>query len=131
MSSAIDKARQEYLAKHPLRNSAAVPTIDLEGNPKGMLAVPDLGDVQIIGMKLGIEYLAICHDDDKVEEWIDQVLSIAHEPGLAMILFANVFRGMNTIIAMRTGTDSSQESRDLYENIAVDGWNKHFGGDNE
>ncbi|WP_412475401.1 hypothetical protein ACK8HH_17345 [Gordonia sp. LUNF6] len=120
----IAAAREEYLAEHPLDpHENALLGHDLDGMPAGFLTMPNLGDMQIVAAKLGTEYLAICHDEDSVEEWINLVLKLAQSPELAGIMFANVLRGMNLLIGSileRAGLT------DAMTGIAVEGWTKDF-----
>ncbi|WP_204807774.1 hypothetical protein [Mycobacterium riyadhense] len=56
----IDRARRRYLAANPLRFKS-IPTVDGNtGKPTGdSWTFPNIGDIQIIGCKLGMEYLAV------------------------------------------------------------------------
>ncbi|MCF8610000.1 hypothetical protein L5G28_07475 [Gordonia sp. HY285] len=120
----IAAAREEYLADHPLDpHEKALMGHDLDGMPAGFITVPDFGHMQIVAAKLGTEYLAICHDEDSVEEWITLVLKLAQSPELAGIMFANVFRGMDLLIGSiieRAGLTNAMAG------IAVEGWGKDF-----
>lgn len=120
----IDRARQRYLAAHPPRIKS-VPAVDLaSGQPAGEpFLIPDLGDMQIIGCKLGMEYLAICHDDEAVEEWIHTAMGIVKSPELAAILFANVFRGVNSVIGNMV-EDAGARTR--MQQLAVEAWTRDF-----
>lgn len=120
----ITKAREEYLAEHPLDpHENALMGHDLDGMPAGFITMPDFGHMQVVAAKLGTEYLAICHDEDAVEEWINLVVKLAQSPELAGIMFANVFRGMNLLIGSvleRAGLTEAMAG------IAVEGWGKDF-----
>jgi hypothetical protein len=72
-----------------------------------------------------MEYLAICHDDDALEEWIHTALGIAKNPELAGILFANVFRGMNIVIANMIEWSGA---RTRMQQLAVEAWGRDFSG---
>jgi hypothetical protein len=119
----IDRARRRYLAANPLRLNC-VPTVDLaSGERSGEMTFPNIGDMNILGCKLGIEYLAICHDDEAVEEWIDTAMGIAKDPELVGILFANVFRGVNILIGnMIDGAGA----RTRMQQLAVEAWGRDF-----
>lgn len=118
----IDRARKKYLKANPLRvNELEAQTPD--GKPAPPLTFPNLGDIQIIGCKLGMEYLAICHDEDAVEEWINTCISIYREPDWAGMLFANVSRGMNIVIGEMTNRSGLREH---LQRQAVEAWNRQF-----
>jgi hypothetical protein len=123
----IDRARRRYLAANPPRINS-VPAVDATtGQPVGEpWLIPNIGDMQIIGCKLGMEYLAICHDDEAVEEWIQTALGIANDPEIVGILFANVFRGMNVLIGnMIEGAGA----RTRMQQFAVEAWSRDFSGE--
>lgn len=135
----VKKAREAYLAEHPFNpNKNALMSNDAEtGLPVGFLTLPDIGEAQVVGMKLGMEYLAICHDDELVTEWIGTVMSLAGDTELAAVMFAYVFRGMDVIVSARIGTtnlggmsaEDMDANRHIFAKIAADGWSQHFGGD--
>lgn len=119
----INQARRRYLAANPVRFNT-IPAFDHEsGQPIGEMTFPNIGDIQIIGCKLGMEYLAICHDDDAVEEWINTAIGIAKNPELAGILFANVFRGMNILLGTIIG---DADLRNEMQQFAVQAWSMDF-----
>lgn len=121
----IAQSRKRYLAEHPLRTKE-LETVSADGTPSDVKwTFPDLGDTQIIAMKLGMEYLAICHDDELVEEWISTCMSIGKDPEWMGILFANVFRGMNVVIA---GMTDRPGLREHLQRQAVEAWGMNFGG---
>ncbi|KAA1248762.1 hypothetical protein F0Q45_18760 [Mycobacterium simiae] len=119
----IAQARRRYLAANPLRINSA-PTVDIaSGKPGEPFRIPNIGDMQIIGCKLGMEYLAICHDDDAVQEWINTAMAIMKDPGLLGILFANVFRGVNVVIGnMIEGAGA----RTRMQQLAAEAWSRDF-----
>lgn len=119
----IAQARKKYLAANPLRMKS-IPAHTADGKPAGSMTFPNIGDVQIIGCKLGMEYLAICHDEDAVEEWIHTAMNIVKDPDTAGILFANVFRGMNIVIGAMTERPGLREH---LQRQAVEAWNRDFG----
>lgn len=124
-SELIAQARKKYLAEHPVRTKGLA-TVNADGSPSDVTwTFPDLGDTQIIGCKLGMEYLAICHDDEAVEEWISACMGIGKDPEWMGILFANVFRGMNTVIGAMTERPGL---RDHLQRQAVEAWGQDFGG---
>ena len=120
----IAQARKRYLAQHPLRTKE-LETVNADGSPSDVKwTFPDLGDTQVIAMKLGVEYLAICHDDDAVEEWISTCMGIGKDPEWMGILFANVFRGVNTVIGESI---SNAGLRSKMQQLALEAWQKDFG----
>ena len=121
----INQARRRYLAANPPRLNN-VPTFNLDsGQPSGQMTIPNIGDIQIIGCKLGMEYLAICHDDEAVEEWIHTALGIVKDPELAGILFANVFRGINILLGRMI---DDRGLRPRMQQLAVEAWGRDFSG---
>lgn len=123
----IAQSRRRYLAENPLRLSS-VPTMDgTTGKPTGdSWTIPNVGDVEIIGCKLGMEYLAICHDDEAVNEWIHTAMGIVKDPEMLGILFANVFRGVNVLISKFI---DDLGAREQMQKVAVDAWRRDFGED--
>lgn len=120
----IEQARNAFLQRHPFDpHQNAVMGQDADGNPAGFMTFPDMGELGILGCKLGMEYLAICHDEEAVEEWINTCLSLARSPEMAGILFANVFRGINvflgTVFADRGLTEAMAS-------VAVESWEREF-----
>ena len=119
----IDRARRRYLAANPLRVNSIPAVNATSGATAGEMTFPNIGDIQIIGCKLGMEYLAICHDDDAVNEWINTAISIAKDPEVVGILFANVFRGVNVLIGnMIEGAGASTRM----QQFAVEAWSRDF-----
>lgn len=119
----IAQARRKYLVAHPPRMN----TVDSISGTATM-TIPNIGDIQIIGCKLSMEYLAICHDEEAVEEWIQTALGIVKDPEMAGILFANVFRGFNTVIAAMTDRPGMREH---FQRQAVDAWQRDFSEESE
>jgi hypothetical protein len=121
----IAQARRRYLAENPLRITD-VPAHTLDGSPTSVtFPIPNIGDMGIIGCKLGMEYLAICHDEDAVEEWIHSAMAIAKSPEMMAVLFANVFRGVNVVIGSIIG---NQGLREQMEKMALEAWTRDFSG---
>lgn len=120
----IARARRQYLEAHPFDpEKNVIPTVNVQGESSGVIALPDLGEMGILGCKLGMEYLAVAHDEDAVEGWINDCMSLAKSPETASILFANVFRGMNTLLGSVFEDRGLQESM---ESIAVEAWERDF-----
>jgi len=119
----LAQARKKYLSANPVR-TISLPSHTADGTPGSDFTFPNLDDVGIVGCKLGMEYLAVCHDPEAVEEWIGAVMSIAKEPDHAGILFANVFRGMNTVIGEII---SNSGLRSKMQQLALEAWQKDFG----
>jgi hypothetical protein len=123
----IDRARRRYLAANPPRITS-VPAIDATtGQPVGEpFLLPNLSDMQIVGAKLGMEYLAICNDDDAVQKWIEAAMDIAKDPEILGILFANVFRGVNVVIGRMV---DGAGARTRMQQLAVEAWGRDFSGE--
>jgi hypothetical protein len=118
----LAQARKRYLAAKPVR-TMSLPSQTADGTPGPDFTFPNLDDVGVVGCKLGMEYLAICHDGDAVEEWINEVMSIAKEPDHLGIVFANVFRGVNVVIGEII---SNAGLRSKMQQMALEAWNKDF-----
>lgn len=118
----LTQARKRYLTANPVR-TMSLPSQTADGKPGSDFTFPNLDDVGVVGCKLGMEYLAICHDGDAVEEWINEVMSIAKEPDHLGIVFANVFRGVNTVIG---SIISNAGLRSKMQQLALEAWNKDF-----
>jgi hypothetical protein len=123
----LDRARRRYLAANPPRITS-VPAIDATtGQPVGEpFLLPNLSDMQILGCKLGMEYLAICNDDDAVQKWIEAAMDIAKDPEILGILFANVFRGVNVVIGRMI---DGAGARTRMQQLAVEAWGRDFSGE--
>lgn len=127
MRSDIAAAREQYFNDKPFDpKKHAIPMEDGAGMPAGFMTLPDMDELQIIGCKLGMEYLAICHNEDAVEKWINVALSITKSPELAGILFANVFRGVNVVIGKII---SNAGLRKAMQKLAVEAWQRDFDED--
>lgn len=124
MSDLIAQARKRYLAEHPVK-TLELAAVNADTGQSDPFVFPNVGDMQIIGCKLGMEFLAICHDDDAVEDWIQTVMSIAKDPQWVGLLFANVFRGMNTVVGSMTDRAGLREH---LARQAVDAWTRDFSG---
>ena len=124
MNTAIKQAREAYLEKHPFDPKAkAVMALDGNGLPEGFLTMPHLDDVQILAAKLGVEYLAICHDEESVEDWISTVASLAGSRYVSGLIYANAFRGISDLLG-----EIFQEVgvQDTMTSLAIQGWAKDF-----
>ncbi len=82
--------------------------------------------MKVIGVKLGMEYLAISGDNDAVAEWVHMVVDLTRNVELATMLFSNIFRGINTVIA-DVIADAGQEAQMRQRALAA--WNSDFTGD--
>ncbi|WP_288337889.1 hypothetical protein [uncultured Gordonia sp.] len=122
----ISRARHKYLQENPFDpDRRSVPAVNAAGEPSGVMTFPDLGELGILGCKLGMEYLAVAHDEDAVEDWIQDCVSLAKSPEVVGLLFANVFRGMNTLLGSIFADRGLQPKM---ESIAVEAWEKNFDG---
>lgn len=120
----ITRARCRYISENPLRITD-VPAYTSSGEPSNStIPIPNIGDMGIIGCKLGMEYLAICHDEDAVEDWIHAAMAIAKGPELMGVLFANVFRGFNVVVGEIIG--QTPGLREQMEKLALEAWTKNF-----
>ncbi len=117
----LAQARKRYLDAKPVR----INTIQ-SVNSESTMTVPVIGDVQIVGAKMGMEYLAICHDEEAVEEWISDALGIMKDPELAGVLFANVFRGVNVVVGEII---HNAGLRTKMHQLAIEAWQKDFDED--
>jgi hypothetical protein len=121
----IAQARRRYLAENPLRVTD-VPAHTRDGSPtSATFPIPNMDDMGVIGCKLGMEYLAICHDEEAVEDWIHNAMRIAPSPELAAVLFANVFRGVNVVIG---SIIDNKGLREQMEKMALEAWGRDFSG---
>jgi len=118
----LTQARKRYLSENPVRKKN-LESIHSDGTPGEPFVFPDLGDVQILGCKLGMEYLAICHDDDAVEEWIAAAIGTVGDPEHTGMVFANVLRGVNVVIGEII---SNAGLRSKMYQLALEAWNKDF-----
>lgn len=125
MDRNISQARESWFAKHPFdANKNAILTHDEEGTPAGFLTLPDMGDMGVIAMKYGYEFLAAVRTDDDVDEWLENVIRTAKSPDLAGIMLAHAFRGIAPIIGQIIDNDSGLA--ETMKTIAVQGWEKEF-----
>lgn len=123
----IRAARAARLATNPFdphKHSLMSHTPD--GLPGGFLTLPDLGEAQMLAMREGMDLLCRLHDDDLVEEWIGDVLTLAQDPETVGLLMVNVIRGIAPVLAARMGTDTHEHARELYRGFAFDAWMKNF-----
>jgi hypothetical protein len=97
-----------------------------DGLPGGFLTLPGLGKAQMLAMREGMDLLARLHDDDLVEEWIGDILTLAEDPETVGLLMVNVIRGIAPVLAVRMGTDTREDARELYRSFAFDAWMKNF-----
>lgn len=118
----LSQARKHYLAAHPVK-TLSLPSQTSDGTPGPDFTFPDIGDVQVIGCKMGMEYLAICHDEEAVEEWINAAISIVKEPEHLGILYANVFRGINVVLGEII---SNAGLRTKMHQLALEAWQRDF-----
>lgn len=121
----IAEAREEYFRDHPFDpHEKALMAHDENGLPSGFLTLPDMGEMSVVAAKFGMEYLAICNDEEAIDDWIMRVTTTAGGPEMAGIMFANVFRGIDQILS--TIIDRDPNFRQVLVNIAIQGWSKDF-----
>lgn len=121
----IHQARESHLKAHPFDpHKHAILGHDENGIPAGFLTLPDMGDSEVLSMKFGMEFLAICHDEEEVEAWMQRVLAVAGSADLAGIMFAHAFRGIAPIIAeVKKWVPDLQDN---WEYVCAEGWGKEF-----
>lgn len=123
----IRKARTARLNVEPFDpHEHALMSHTPDGLPGGFLTLPDLGKAQMLAMREGMDLLARLHDDDLVEEWIGDILTLAQDPETVGLLMVNVIRGIAPVLAVRMGTDTREDARELYRSFAFDAWMKNF-----
>lgn len=65
MDNRIEKAREDWFANHPFEpNKHSVLAHDEDGLPAGFFTLPDMGDMSIVSLKYGYEFLAAVRTDD-------------------------------------------------------------------
>lgn len=125
MDHDISQARESWFSKHPFdANKNAILAHDEEGVPAGFLTLPDIGDMGVIAMKYGYEFLAAVRTDDDVDEWLANINRTAKSPGLAGIMLAHTFRGIAPFIGQIIDNDPGLA--ETMKTIAVQGWEKEF-----
>ena len=128
----IRDARAARLATDPYdphKNALMSHTID--GTPAGFLTLPDLGETQMLAMREGMDLLARVHDEEAVEEWIHDILTLVKDPDAVGLFLVNVVRGIAPILASGLRTDSDEGARELYRRFAFEAWFKNFTADEE
>ena len=126
----IRQARENYFKKKPFDpHETSLLAHDLNGMPSGFLTLPDMGEMQVVAMKFGYEFLATCTDDDDVDEWLGMVGKTAQSPELMGIMLAHAFRGIAPLVA--TTIDTTPGLRDTMQRISADGWEKDFSNPEE
>ncbi len=125
MHSQVVKAREAYFEKHPFDpNKNALLSHDETGMPVGFLTLPDMGELSIVSMKFGYEFLAHVRTDDDVDSWLGAVMKAAGSPDLAGIMFAHAFRGISGLLAQLI--DSDPGLAEVMRRVAAEGWEKEF-----
>lgn len=125
MARNISQARESWFANHPFDpNENAVLAQDKDGIPSGFLTLPDMGDMSVISMKYGYEFLAAVRTDDDVDEWLANINRTAKSPDLAGIMLAHAFRGIAPIIGQIIDNDPGLS--ETMKTIAVQGWEKEI-----
>lgn len=122
MNDLVAQARKRYLAANPPRMTS-FPAETADGSPVASITLPNIDDFQIIGAKIGMEYLAVCHDEDAVEELISTAIGVAKQPELVGVLLANVLRGVNVVVGEII---SKAGLRDQMQQLALEAWAMDF-----
>ena len=123
MKDHIVQAREAYFEAHPFDpKKNALLSYDLDGIPAGFLTLPDMGELSVVAVKFGYEFLAHVRTDDDVDQWLDAVIAQAQSTELAGMIFAHAFRGIAPILSSLFDLDPGL--RDVLEKIAADVWRK-------
>lgn len=125
MDRRISQARESWFENHPFdpRKNAAL-AHDEDGTPAGFITLPDMGEMGVIAMKYGYEFLASVRTDDDVDEWLENVNRTAESPDLAGIMLAHAFRGIAPIIGQIIDKDPGLA--ETMKTISAQGWEKEF-----
>lgn len=126
----IRQARENYFKKKPFDpHENSLMAHDLNGMPSGFLTLPDMGEMEVVAMKFGYEFLATCENDDDVDEWLAIVSKTAQSPELMGIMLAHALRGIaplvHSMIEMTPGLKGTMQK------ISADGWEKDFSNPEE
>lgn len=125
MDRRIEQARKSWFENHPFDpNKHSVLAHDKDGLPAGFFTLPDMGDMSIISLKYGYEFLAAIRTDDDVDEWLANINRTAKSPDLAGIMLAHAFRGIAPTIGQIIDNDPGLS--EAMKTIAVQGWEKEF-----
>ncbi|AKN77562.1 hypothetical protein HO100_08580 [Corynebacterium ulcerans] len=125
MNQSIIEARKNYFLAHPFNpKENALLSIDENGIPAGFITLPNMGEMSVVAMKFGYEFLAHVRTDEDVDRWISAVMEQAQSADMAGIMFAHAFRGIATILPSLI--DKNPGLREVMEKIATDGWGKEF-----
>lgn len=124
----IRAARDARLATDPYDpHKVALPAFDsVDGLPTGFLTFPDLGDMSMLAMREGMDLLARLHDEELVEEWIGDILTLNHDPDKVGLFLVNVIRNLAPVLAAHMHTDVDEGAREMYRGFAFDAWFKSF-----
>lgn len=126
----IRQARENYFKKKPFNpHENSLMAHDLNGMPSGFLTLPDMGEMQVVAMKFGYEFLATCKTDDDVDNWLAEVSKTAQSPELMGIMLAHAFRGIAPLADSMIETTPGL--RDTMQKISADGWEKDFSNPEE
>lgn len=125
MKDLIVKAREKYFAVHPFNpKENALLSHDEDGLPVGFITIPDMGEMSVVAMKFGYEFLAHVRTDEDVDEWLSAVMTQAQSPEMAGVMFAHTFRGIAGILPHLI--DANPGLSEAMQKIAADGWGKEF-----
>ncbi|CAB0593143.1 hypothetical protein CIP107578_00714 [Corynebacterium diphtheriae] len=125
MNESIVEARKNYFSAHPFNpKEKALLVTDENDIPVGFITLPDMGEMSVVAMKFGYEFLAHVRTDEDVDKWISAVLGQAQSADIAGIMFAHAFRGIAVILPSLI--DKTPGLREVMEEIAADGWGKEF-----
>lgn len=121
----ITKAREEYFRNHPFDPSKnASMSYDEDGIPSGFFTLPDMGELAVLSIKYGYEYLATVRTDEDMDEWLANVMCTLKDVDLAGVFFAQMLRNLAPMIG---GVMDEHPARsNEMKSICADGWLKEF-----
>ena len=125
MDRRIEQAREDWFANHPFDpNKHSVLAHDEDGLPAGFFTLPDMGDMSVISLKYGYEFLAAVRTDDDVDEWLASIFRTAQSSDLVGIMLAYSLRGIAPIIGQIIDNDPGLS--ETMKTICVQGWEKEI-----
>lgn len=125
MDRRIEQARESWFENHPFdpRKNASL-AHDEDGTPAGFITLPDMGEMSVIAVKYGYEFLAAVRTDDDVDEWLENINQTAESPDLAGIMLAHAFRGIAPIVGQIIDKDLGLA--ETMKTISAEGWEQEF-----
>lgn len=128
----IRDARAARLATDPFDpQKNAIMSHTLDGTPAGFLTLPDMSELSMLAMREGMDLLPRLTDEDAVEEWISDVLTLMRDPDAVGLFLVNVIRNLAPILAAGLRTDTDEGAQEKYRRFAFEAWFKSFTADEE